>query len=127
MSGSGSGGRFLWYGPAVAWAVFLLWLGSSAIDVPYEPYPFIPWDKVAHFGLYGILGVLAVLGWRKAGRWPHVAVPLVLALGVGVLDELRQRSVAVRTADMLDFVADLIAIVLAFAVLSRWRKPEEVE
>jgi VanZ family protein len=127
MSGSAPARRLLWYGPALAWAVFLLWLGSATLDVPYEPYPFIPLDKVAHFGLYGILGVLAVFGWRMAGRWPHVTLPLGLALAVGALDELRQRSVATRSADVLDFVADLIAIVLAFVVLIRWWKPEEVE
>lgn len=116
---------WLWYIPAAVWAAFLLYLGSRSFDQPFEPYPFIPWDKVAHVGLYGVLGTLAVIGWRRAGRRPHVLVPLALALAVGILDELNQRAVATRSADPLDFLADLVAIVVAFAVLGRMRKPEE--
>jgi VanZ family protein len=115
----------MWYVPAAAWAMFLLWLGGRTWDGTFEPYPFIPWDKVAHLGLYGVLGALAVLGWRMAGRRPHVLLPLGLALTVGIVDELNQRSVATRSADPLDFLADLIAIVLAFAILRRVREPEE--
>jgi VanZ family protein len=73
-----------------------------------------------------MLGALAVLGWRRAGRWPHILVPLGAALAVGIVDELNQRSVAMRSADPLDFLADLIAIVLAFVILRRVREPEGV-
>jgi VanZ family protein len=121
-------GRFawLWSAPAVAWAAFLLWLGGLTFDGPFEPDSPIPWDKFAHLALYGMLGALAVLGWRRAGRWPHILVPLGAALAVGIVDELNQRSVAMRSADPLDFLADLIAIVLAFVILRRVREPEGV-
>lgn len=119
--------RWLWYLPACLWAAFLLRLGSSNIDVPVVPYAFIPWDKVAHLLLYGVLGVLAVLGWRKAGRRPHILLPLMLALSIGVIDELNQRSVATRTADPRDYLADLIAITIAFAILGRSHANEEGE
>lgn len=118
-------GAWLWYAPAAAWGAFLLWLGSQSFDGTWEPYPFIPWDKVAHVALYGVLGALAVIGWRGAGRRPHIAVPLAAALAVGIVDELRQRGVATRSADPLDFLADMIAIVLAFVILRRVREPEE--
>lgn len=118
--------RWLWYGPAAVWAAFLLYLGSRSFDVPVAPYAF-PLDKVAHIVLYGVLGLLAAFGWRRAGRWPHFLVPLVLALAVGVLDELNQRSVAARTADPFDFLADLIAIVIVFAILIRRDTRTEAE
>jgi len=116
----------LWYLPAAAWAAFLLYLGSRSFDVPFTQGP-IPWDKIAHLGLYGGLGALAVMGWRLAGRRPHIAVPLTLALAVGLADEIRQRRVPLRSADPLDFLADLVAIVLAFAILGRRPKDEGVE
>ncbi|HUF69301.1 MAG TPA: VanZ family protein [Longimicrobiales bacterium] len=116
----------LWYVPAAAWAAFLLYLGTQTFDGTFEPYD-LPWDKVAHLGLYGVLGGLAVIGWRRAGRWPHMLVPLSLAVAVGLVDELRQRGVPTRSADPFDFLADMVGVVLAFAILSRARKTEEVQ
>jgi VanZ family protein len=118
--------RLVGYLPAVAWAGFILYLGSRSFDQPYTPYRF-PVDKVAHFGLYGVLGLLAVFGWLRAGRWPSVFVPLVLALGTGVLDELRQSTVASRSADPMDFLADAAAIAITFVVFARTRQSKESE
>jgi len=86
--------------------------------VPVLPYRF-PIDKVAHFGLYGLLGALAANGWRRAGRWPAIWVPLILACGVGVLDELGQTRVITRMGDPLDFAADFVAIIAAFVIVGR--------
>jgi VanZ family protein len=54
-------------------------------------------------------------------------VPLGLAVAVGLVDELRQRGVSTRSADPFDLLADTVGIVLAFAILSRAHKPEEVQ
>ncbi|MBI4546178.1 MAG: hypothetical protein HY703_13350, partial [Gemmatimonadetes bacterium] len=73
------------YAPAAVWAAFLLLLGSRP-DLPAVASPF-PLDKLAHLLLYGLLGLLAGLGWRAAGRRPAWVWPLMGALLVGILDE----------------------------------------
>ena len=122
-TGSRSIAGILAYAPAVLWAAFLLYLGSRTWDgLEYPDLLPMP-DKVVHFTLYGVLGLLAVLGWRRAGRRPVLWVPLLLALAVGTADELQQRGVPTRSADVYDWVADATAIAAAFAVLGRRASP----
>jgi VanZ family protein len=106
------------YLPAVLWAVWILYLGSRT----FEPLPelILPADKLAHFTLYGVLGLLAALGWRWAGHRPAVWIPMLASILTGAVDELRQRSLATRTADVYDWLVDVAAILLAFALLA-WR------
>lgn len=106
------------YLPAVAWASCLLFIGSQPLDVPLPDLP-LPTDKIGHFVLYGGLGFFAVLGWRWAGRRPALWIPLILAMAVGVIDELHQRSVPTRSSDLFDWLVDAVAIAVAFGVFSR--------
>ncbi len=108
------------YLPSLVWAAFLLYLGSRPF---YEPLPQLPLpaDKLAHLGLYGTLGILAVLGWRWSGRRPIVWAPWLASVTVGVIDELHQRYVPTRSSDIKDWLTDLVAITLAFALLGAWR------
>lgn len=118
------------YGPAIVWAAFLLLLGSqSGLRLPSVSMPFsIPMDKVAHFGMYGVLGGLAAWGWRRAGKWP---APFILILGgmmVGAVDEIHQSFLPYRTAELGDWIADAIGILVGFSVVGwlggrvEWRK-----
>lgn len=100
------------WAPAFGWALFLLWLGGrptgAGIAIPGL-------DKVAHFGLYGVLGGLAGRGWLRAARMPGALVVVLAACAVGVIDELHQIRVPGRTADPLDFVADAAGVLIGFA------------
>ncbi len=67
------------WGPVVAWGALLIFLGSRPGDgLPSPPEGF---DKLAHLGFYGVLGLLVA---RATGRW----LPASLAgLLLGGLDE----------------------------------------
>ncbi|MGQ0561089.1 MAG: VanZ family protein [Gemmatimonadota bacterium] len=108
------------YVPALLWAALLLFIGGRS-DVPTVESP-LPVDKAAHFILYGVLGVLATLGWRRAGRRPRLLWVLVLAAMVGVIDELQQRSVANRYPEVADWFADVFGIGTAAALILRFSK-----
>jgi VanZ family protein len=120
------------YGPALAWAALLLYVGSR----PSLAAPLVPFyhDKAAHLLAYGVLGFLVGAGWRvrhgAAGqpgprpRRASWAVPLLLALAVGAVDELHQRRVEGRSAEVGDFLADATGVVLGFALAARWRGRE---
>ena len=81
-------------------------LPGSAAGIPP------PWDKLAHFLEYAVLGFL--LG-RGTGRFFSA---LAIAALYGASDELHQAFVPGREASALDWAADLLGA-LAGAALSR--------
>ena len=89
-----------------AWAVFQLALTSlPGSALPQLPVTFL--DKVAHFGLYGVLGALVARAATLSG-WPRrqlVAAWLVVIAG-GVLDELHQLFMPGRESSALDWLMD---------------------
>jgi VanZ family protein len=111
------GSRVVAYAPALLWASLLLHSGGRS-DLT-KPDTGLPIDKVAHLVVYGILGALAAFGWRRAGRWPALAWPLLLSLVVGVADEWRQQAVPGRSPDGIDLLMDAIGIALGAMLLLR--------
>lgn len=112
------------YIPALLWAGVLLFIGGQS-NVPTVETP-LPVDKVAHFVMYGVLGLLATLGWLFAGRKPDLRIVLLLAALVGVIDEVHQRSVPHRTSDPIDWMADVAGIAVAATLIVRYKKPNVV-
>jgi VanZ family protein len=105
--------------PALLWAVFVLYIGGRS-SVP-SPAIDLPLDKVAHFTMYGILGLLAARVARQTahrfGWWWFIAGGLLL----GMLDELQQRRIPSRSADPLDWIADAVGFTLGFWLVYRHR------
>jgi VanZ family protein len=107
----------------LAWAAalaLLIVLASSGpvVDVPGAPDHF---DKVAHFGAYGLLATLfgrvtAVQRWTSLGIW--IAVPVVSLFGV--TDEVHQHFTPGRTMEFLDWVADTLGAIVAIALYAHW-------
>ena len=109
--------RVLAYVPAAVWAVLLILIGGRS-TVPRVESP-LPLDKAAHFVMYGVLGVLAVKGWERAGRSPRLLLVLVLASLVGAGDEVHQSTVPGRSAEVADWIADTLGIVAAALLILR--------
>lgn len=105
------------YAPAVLWGAFVLFLGGRS-DVPTVDTD-LPLDKAAHFVLYSVLGLLTARGWLQSGRRPSWVLAVLAALSIGVADELHQRSVANRSPEVMDFVADTIGVIVGFAWIAR--------
>lgn len=106
-------GRRAWL-VAGLWAAFLLLLTS----LPGQALPAVGvgFDKVAHLGLYGVLGALVsrallVDGWARGG-WLAVLAALLALAG---LDELHQALVPGRSTEMLDWIADAAGAVTGMA------------
>ena len=77
-------------------------------------------DKVFHFGAFVGLSILlcwCVAFFRKPGPAVYAAVVAVAAC-YGVFDELTQQFVPIRTADPLDWLADLCGAVLGTALFA---------
>jgi VanZ like family len=93
----------------------LFYLGSQAIAVGLFAEP---WDKVAHFCVFGALSVLLWVG--LGGHSPWLVIGLMACLGA--LDEWHQSSLPGRSADVGDFLIDVGAATLVVFLLQRWRK-----
>ncbi|MEI6299827.1 MAG: VanZ family protein [Betaproteobacteria bacterium] len=95
---------------ALAITINMFWLGAKPVAVNLIP---APWDKLAHFAVFSTLTVLVWIG--TGGRMPVTAIVAVVALGA--LDELHQGTLPGRSADIMDFLTDLLAGTLTGSVL----------
>jgi VanZ family protein len=119
-------GRLFWFwGPVAALAAGIFYLSSQALPEVIAPGP--GFDKVAHFGVYGLLGALlarAFFGTTRMGTVPTIFLAAVLGGLYGVTDEIHQSFVPARSAEVLDAVADAagsLAGALGYAfVRARW-------
>ena len=108
--------RVLPWLPAVAWAAFLFLL-SSRSSVPSPGVPHL--DKVAHFGVYFVLGALLCYAAGRTGA-SLVTVVLIGAL-YGASDEFHQWFVPGRSVSLADWIADVAGVAAAAYLFARWR------
>ncbi len=101
-----------WYwGPLALYAAVIFILSSMS----HPPIPLLPWphsDKVLHAieyaGLGGLLARALALGGRGLSARGAVAAAVGLGALYGASDELHQVFVPCRTADPLDWMADVV-------------------
>src|SRR5215831_1574448 len=113
---------FYW-APVLGYAAAIYYF--SSLPKPEEQLPeFVRdlSDKLLHVLEYGILGAL----WYRAFRWaagPRIAGSAVLLAVVagsiyGMTDEVHQAFVPMRTASLLDWIADSLGTVIGVRGLS---------
>lgn len=102
------------WGPAVGWA-FVLFVLSALPNLRGAPsFPFS--DKVAHVILYAVLGAALAWGWARSPRSVPHAVLLIAGALYGVSDEWHQMYVPGRTPDLVDWIADVIGVLVGYGV-----------
>jgi len=109
------------WAPVVGWAVVVFGLSSiPGTRIPDVGFTFA--DKVAHIGVYGVLGALCYRalqrGGRPTGRPRRVLAAALLALAYGMTDEFHQMFVPNRSSELLDLAADLLGGTLGALVAS---------
>ena len=137
--------RRLWrYGPAVAWASFVLYASSasfSASNTSRVIRPLLVWlfpgiteatlaqvhflvRKASHFSEYALLALLAARAFLTSGRaalrrlwW---AAAFALAACVSLADEYHQSFVPSRTGTFYDSLLDMTGAATALACLALW-------
>ncbi|HJW01662.1 MAG TPA: VanZ family protein [Azospira sp.] len=98
-----------------ALTVFLLfYLGAQPFAAGLIPEP---WDKLAHFLVFGGITVLLWFGTRGAYPWGLVTLVCL----VGAADEWHQAYLPGRSTDLKDWATDAVAAVLA-VLLCQWLK-----
>ncbi|MET0593616.1 MAG: VanZ family protein [Polyangiaceae bacterium] len=96
---------------AVAWALVIFGLSS----IPGASFPaskIFSYDKLAHAGVYAVLGAFCFLALRtrnaSKGTGVLIAMSGVAATIYGCTDEIHQLFVAGRSADPRDVMADAV-------------------
>jgi VanZ family protein len=102
--------------PAVAWAAVLFLL--SAWSLPTIPYLFDNSDKVAHAGLYSVLGMCLAFGRVRSPAPPPHLVLIFVGVLYGATDEWHQVFVRGRTPDGADWVADVVGVVCGYLLIT---------
>jgi VanZ family protein len=106
--------------PAMIWWVVLTY--CSVTTVPQLPkFSLFTADKLIHFGIYGLLNLFILGGFRKAGRALNPQIVLlstVFCIIWGVLIECFQGLLPHRTFEFDDMLANAIGSILA--VPSYW-------
>ena len=88
---------------------------------PTPPMPANLSDKALHLFAYGGLAVLACRalagGLPARVTWPVAIGTLAITIGYAITDELHQRFVPGRSADVYDLIADAAGACLALIAL----------
>ena len=109
----------------MSWAGFIVGLTSvPGSDVPDVAVPHI--DKLVHFALYAVLGLLVARALRGAAPDPRARpairtlMPWIGAIGLyAAVDEWHQRWIPGRSADLGDWCFDLAGGTLALLLGAR--------
>lgn len=102
---------FRYWLPVVIWCAIIFFQSAFATPDIVPSWPYI--DKVAHIGVYALLGLLLYRALQATT--PRRVQPVllfvtatILATLYGLSDEWHQSFVVERTADLWDLFADLI-------------------
>ncbi len=106
---------------------FLYWgLIFLLTHIPNPPKAHIPGlDKLQHAGAYGVLGLLlSALVWRLTlSMRKTFFIVMGMVAAYGAVDELTQMLVPNRSADIKDWIADIVGGLLgiaAFRIIGPW-------
>ncbi len=96
----------------IYFTLLILWVALTflltSIPNPRFEVPFAHADKVAHFGIYGVMGFLCALWRRESGRPARGAAltALFVVTLVGAVDEIHQYWIPGRSMEFIDWLAD---------------------
>lgn len=115
------------YWPALLWAGFIMLLcGLPGKDLPSINFWEIDIeDKIAHLGVFGILGFLMVYGFvrknsQKLNPRKQIFKLILIAVAYGGLTEIFQGLLfPSRFASFSDFIADSIGAILGIVIAKK--------
>lgn len=109
--------------PWIAWMAAIT-VQSSFRGVPLPDLGIHFTDKIAHFIVFGILGLLITRGMRHVRKRIIHNHPALTAVILGCIfaltDEIHQAFVPARSAEVLDWVADFVGILIFSYLYSLW-------
>lgn len=103
--------------PPILWAATILFLTS--IPIPQDVAVPTGGDKLAHLIMYGVLGFLSLRAAWSPGASARTLVAVTCAIAVfAAVDELHQGLLPGRSADQVDWFADVVGATLGVILAS---------
>lgn len=111
------------WAPSAVWVACILFLTSVPARTLPTVSPFAGADKVVHASMYGILGVLVGRAMLQRGAM-RIVMPLAAIALLAAGDEWHQLWIPGRSADVLDWTADVAgaALGLTYSYMARPRR-----
>jgi VanZ family protein len=100
---------------------FIIFIATCLIGAERVPdlSSSLPWDKIAHFGMFFLLSAVSLLDYYKlhdenppAFRWIFWGLVIPVIYG-GVIEILQKYFFTSRSAEMGDWIADILGSVTA--------------
>ena len=96
--------------PLTLYCVFIFI--QSQLPAPFEVPDVSHFDKLLHFGAYGVMAILFyrtyLAGWPQATKRTLIWASVISTALYGLSDEIHQFFVPARSADPLDWLADAV-------------------
>ncbi|MGH8526358.1 MAG: VanZ family protein [Gammaproteobacteria bacterium] len=108
---------------AIGWSVVMV----AVSDWPRRPDVVNESDKLVHIAAYGVLAFLvarAVNDYRR-NRWQLWLAVLVGCVSFAGLDEFHQSFISYRSADIADWLADCIGVLIGSLACIAARPPDD--
>jgi hypothetical protein len=103
------------------WVLMAVITWESVSSIPGVGPDWLSFDKLAHFGVFGLLAT-TIVRLEQAPRWPLIgalwAIVLVSVYGFG--SELLQSLTPDRSMEFDDWVADTLGAAVAVILYLRW-------
>jgi len=107
--------------PLILYCVFIFM--QSRLPAPFEVPDVSHFDKLLHLGGYGVLAVLFyrtyLAGWPQAMKRALILASVISTAIYGLSDEVHQYFVPARSADLFDWMADILGGVLGAVIYQR--------
>lgn len=113
--------RWTYRVPVLLYSGAIIWMSSQSITVP-EPFSLA--DKVYHLLAYLVYGGMLMLAMQTFQISPRARMICALIVGLvfAASDEVHQAFVPGRTADIVDWCADALGIIIAVVITSIWQR-----
>jgi VanZ family protein len=107
----------------LVWTVVLFVLMLAPVPgITREVAGFGHWDKLAHFGLFAITGLVSAYSSKMLGTLhTRILFGLLFSGALALVTEGAQHFVANRSGTFVDFLADLAGLSLALLLFALWK------
>jgi len=93
-----------------------IFIQSSFSSLKLIDLEFDPMDKILHFIVFGILGILTARGLRNAKtrivKENYFSLTLIICIIYGASDEIHQYFVPGRYSSWADWIADVLGVII---------------